>query len=264
MERRARGGDKKATNMELARDLASLSVFGGVLIYGIRDKTLDVVGVDAEALDSMKTRISQVAERSIHPPLSSIIHPEIRNPDDLSRAVLVVEVPASPLAPHMVEDKGGNAATRGRSYWGRSADGKRTLSDDEVRLLMSHRASSEEKFEGHLRMLVAEDPIPAPAPVDAPMWREPSRAATHNGHIYLLAGPCAPVVARTPSWRLRKTVVNLLSGERDGAAGAPAHLDLDYLIPRVRQSRHIGAAERWTEIAKTLCVILSVATGMRA
>lgn len=67
----------KGTNLELARDLASLSVFGGALIIGVADKTLDVVGVDDD-VEGLKSRISQVAGMTITPPLSPVSPPDSR------------------------------------------------------------------------------------------------------------------------------------------------------------------------------------------
>lgn len=59
----------KPANLELARDMASLSVDGGVLIVGIADArgaAGDVVGTDLAGLQS---RIAQVASGRISPPL---------------------------------------------------------------------------------------------------------------------------------------------------------------------------------------------------
>lgn len=161
----------KPVNTELARDLASLSVHGGVLVLGVRDKTFEVVGCDVEQLTQ---RISQVASMTVHPPLSPVVYPAIQHPEDEGLHVLVVEVPPSANAPHMVDN----------AYWGRSSDGKRKLSDPEVRTLMASRGSSDEAFLGRLLGLVEEDPLAQY--VDG--------HPTGQGHIYLLAEPCAPVI----------------------------------------------------------------------
>lgn len=178
----------KATNTELGKDLASMSVHGGVLIFGVRDKTFDVVGCDVSGLVD---RISQVASLRVHPPLSPIIYPAVSHPDDPEKAVLVVEVPPSQQAPHMVDD----------SYWGRSSNGKRKLSDAEVRGLLQNRASTETAFKERLLDMVDDDPL-ARLVVGHP---------TGNGHLYLLAEPCAPVLGRDPDFDLAPVVHNEIS-----------------------------------------------------
>lgn len=164
----------KATNLELARDLASLSVFGGSLIIGVADKTFDVVGVNADTVDGLKSRISQVAGMTITPPLSPVVHDPIVGP--ASKAVVVVSVPPSPVAPHMADG----------FYWGRSSDGKRKLSDPEVRVLMMARASSGTDFRARLAGMIDRDPL-ADFTQDHP---------TGQGHMYFLAEPCAPMPPR--------------------------------------------------------------------
>ncbi|MFK5636101.1 helix-turn-helix domain-containing protein [Ornithinimicrobium sp. LYQ103] len=164
----------KATNLELARDLASLSVFGGVLIIGVADKTFDVAGVSTEDLEPIKSRVSQVASITITPPLAPVIHDPISSPE--GKVVVVVSVPPSPVAPHMADG----------FYWGRSSDGKRKLSDPEVRTLMSARASNDADFLARLTRMVDRDPL-------ADFTEE---YPTGQGHMYFLAEPCAPMPPR--------------------------------------------------------------------
>lgn len=189
----------KPSNVELARDLASLSVHGGVLIYGVEDKTYSVVGCDISGLED---RISQVAAMGIHPPLSPVIYPPIADPHDASKYVLVVVVPASLQAPHMVDG----------SYWGRSSNGKRTLDDPEVRSLIASRESSDTKFRERLVGMVDHDPLA----------RFISDHPTGNGHVYLLAEPCAPVFGRADDLNLQKVVMTLM-GQRHGI-GTPSQV----------------------------------------
>lgn len=163
----------KPTNLELARDLASLSVYGGAFIIGVADRTFDVVGIEGD-IEGLRSRISQVATMSITPPLSPIIHDPIFGPDE--KVVLILSVPPSPVAPHMVDD----------AYWGRSSDGKRKLSDPEVRTLMMMRATSEADFISRLTSMVERDPL-----TDFTEGHP-----TGHGHTYLLAEPCAPMPPR--------------------------------------------------------------------
>jgi predicted HTH transcriptional regulator len=93
-------------NLELAWDLASLSPDGGVLIVGVRDPgqaAEDVVGTDDD-IESLRSRISQVAVGRVQPPLNVMLTP-VRHPTDEARHVLLVTVPASASAPHMVDER---------------------------------------------------------------------------------------------------------------------------------------------------------------
>jgi hypothetical protein len=131
-------------NLELARDLASLSVDGGVLVIGVRDPgqaAEDVAGT-TDDLESLKSRISQVAVGRVQPSLNITLTP-VRHPDDEARHVLLVTVPASASAPHMVDER----------YWGRSATGKRPLTDVEASRLWGQRRGARDDFEQRLRAL---------------------------------------------------------------------------------------------------------------
>lgn len=161
----------KPNNVELARDLASLSVYGGLLIFGVEDKTFKVLGCDTGGLDD---RVAQVAMTRVSPPLSPIIHRLLPDPDDESKSVMIVQVPRSRLAPHMVDD----------NYWGRSSNGKRKLSDAEVRELLQARATTSQEFRERLLRIVDNDPLA----------RLTEGHPTGNGHLYLLAEPCTPVI----------------------------------------------------------------------
>ena len=126
------------SNIELAKDLASLTVDGGVLLVGIKDDATtaaDVVGVEDTTLNSLRTRIDQIAGARVFPPMHVVAHP-VPGPVGSNRSVLVVEVPPSASSPHMVDEK----------CWGRSATGKRPLSDTDVARLMAQRTRRDERF----------------------------------------------------------------------------------------------------------------------
>lgn len=128
-------------NLELARDLASLSVEGGALVIGVRDPgdTADhVVGTD-DPLEGLKSRVDQVAAARVHPPLHVQLT-ALARPGDPGRNVLVVAVPASAAGPHMVDER----------YWGRSATGKRPLTDDEASRLLAGRRDARQDFTDRL------------------------------------------------------------------------------------------------------------------
>lgn len=184
-----------AANLELARDLASLSVDGGVLTVGVKDpgtKAAHIVGT-ADDMEGLKSRIDQIAGSTrIQPPLNVQFAPPIVNTADPTRAVLLVTVPASASAPHMVDGK----------YWGRSATGKRHLLDVEVSRLMMERRGRRDNFVEKLRSLEFS-PLPGPA-------------ERQYGHLRIMAEP-AVSLARPPltdvatSQHLRQLVTGSLS-----------------------------------------------------
>ena len=168
----------RSANLELAKDLASLSVDGGVLVIGITDasgKAGRVVGTD---LTGLQTRIPQVATGRISPPLSLTLD-VIHNPETPGVGLLLVTVPASEGAPHMVDSV----------YWGRDAHGKRILSDDEVRRLLADRRDRAAGFDDRLRTVVSR--------LDPPGLGE-------RGRMYVLLEPGASA---------REPVSDLLAGQ---------------------------------------------------
>ena len=137
-------------NRETAKDLASLTVDGGVLAIGVRDKKknqpltdADVVGTDDD-IDGLLKRLTHIARgTTVRPAIQIIPGPVLQHPDKPNRAALLISVPASASAPHMVAG----------SYWGRDAQGKRTLDDVEVDRLFHQRRLRQEDFESRLRAL---------------------------------------------------------------------------------------------------------------
>jgi hypothetical protein len=132
----------KPANLELARDLASLGADGGLLIVGIQDangKAGKVVGTDD--LLALRDRIDQVARSTVHPPLA-VSSSSILDPSDVSkgRGCLIVSVPASPDAPHMVD----------KHYWGRGDTGKVRLDDSQVQRYFEARRLRREEAAGKL------------------------------------------------------------------------------------------------------------------
>lgn len=155
----------KGANRELAKDLASLSVDGGTLLIGVVDKTLDVVGV-TEPFESVRTRVVQVASTVVSPPLHVDVS-TVAKPNAVgAEHVVIVAVPASGNAPHMVEGH----------YWGRSSEGKRILDDVEVERLMGRRSSGHADFESQLRGVTRV--------LDSGLHPEPA-----HGRLFLLAAP---------------------------------------------------------------------------
>ena len=159
-----------AANLELARDLASLSVDRGVLVIGVKNpgNQADHLVGTTDDLEGLKDRIDQVAGGTrIQPPLTVQMTP-IPHPTDPERYVLIVTVPASASAPHMVDEK----------YWGRGATGKRPLADVEVSRLFAQRRGHRDDFrERLLGLSTGLDPLQS--------------ELRQHGHLYVMAEPTA-------------------------------------------------------------------------
>lgn len=147
-----------------------MAVRGGTFVYGVHEDkqnhTFTVAEMDLPA--HLDQTIDQVARARVTPPLY-VTPTLVPNPAGPSRGLLVVEVPASPTAPHMV----------GGVYYGRSETGKVPLPDDEVERLILLRG----RVEGQLRaeMVVTRESAD-------PMAQWPDRVS----HLYLTALPTQP------------------------------------------------------------------------
>jgi hypothetical protein len=160
LKRELAAGD--AANKELAADLASLSVDGGLLFIGVDEDTGP--GLAPVLLDGLAERVEQVARARIDEPVH-LTFAAIMSKKQPGRGYLLVRVPASPRAPHMV----------GHRYWGRGDKTKFHLADSQVELLMARRAKWAADTEQDLREWMARDPIAA---VDR-----------KNGHLFIVASP---------------------------------------------------------------------------
>jgi hypothetical protein len=152
-------------NKELARDLAQFALDSGSLLIGVEeDKATNTWQRYPVPLNGLPERIEQVAQHAIDPPLV-VIPRAIPSKDDPSIGYVFVEVPASPVAPHMVEG----------TYFGRGEKTRIRLSDAEVIRHHTSRASAESIGERLLREEVRREPIPD--------------ASRELGHMYLVAQP---------------------------------------------------------------------------
>jgi len=153
-------------NAALAQDLASLAIDGGVLIIGIEDHESRAGAVRGVELGQLADRVDQVARAKVHPPLL-VRSVEVRDPDRPGWGCLIVHVPASPQAPHMVDNV----------YYGRGDRANRKLGDEEVRSILARGAQQHQDVAEQLSRLAQEDPVP-----------DEHRS---NGHLYLIAQPLA-------------------------------------------------------------------------
>jgi hypothetical protein len=151
-----------AANKELAVDLASLAIDGGLLIIGVDEATGP--GLSAVPLAGLAERVEQVARTRIDEPLS-LTFMEIESASNSAAGYLLVRVPASPRAPHMVDHR----------YWGRGDKTKYRLSDGEVERLVALRDRWAINAEQALSDWMAQEPV--------------DLDKRHNAHLFVVADP---------------------------------------------------------------------------
>ena len=139
---------KREVHEELARDLASLAVRGGYLVFGVEEDkaahTFTVVNIPLPA--HLDQTVNQVARDFIDPPL--LVAPTLLiSPGSLGDGMMVVEVPESPDAPHMV----------GGTYYGRSETGRVKLTDNEVERLILQRGRADDRLHAAMAGTIAAD-----------------------------------------------------------------------------------------------------------
>jgi hypothetical protein len=119
----------RGSNLELAKDLASLAVDGGLFVVGVKDDDGRAGKVCGAALAGLDDRVDQVARDGIHPSLEVRCH-RVPDPDRPGVGCLLVHVPSSAGAPHMVDNV----------YYGRGDKSKFPLGDERVREILASRA----------------------------------------------------------------------------------------------------------------------------
>lgn len=156
----------KASNKELARDLAQFSIDGGNLLVGITEQE-GPPQLTPVALAGLCERIEQVASMTVDPPLFVNCR-EIRADADATTGYILVQVPPSPTAPHMVDGV----------YYGRGDKTRTRLSDAEVERHHRARTNSAKNVSELLDAYASRDPVP-------PDLRTRAR-------LYVVAAPVTP------------------------------------------------------------------------
>lgn len=157
----------KGANRELARDLSSFAIDGGCYIVGVEeDKETNTFKPVPLPLAGLSERIEQVARTLPDPPLA-VLTQEIGSAQDPTKGYLIVHIPPSGLAPHMVDNK----------YLGRGHQTKHYLSDPEVRRLHEQRRATEQDGLSLLQHQFDRDPVP--------------EYTRNQAHLFLLAEPIA-------------------------------------------------------------------------
>lgn len=136
---------------ELARDAASFANEGGVLLYGVEeDRKTGKLTLAPTPLAGLAERIEQIVHQRCDPPLFVQCHPIPASSEDTENGFLIVEIPPSPLAPHMVEGK----------YHGRGDKTKHVLSDAAVERLHAIRTARQASTQQLIDTEIARDPLP--------------------------------------------------------------------------------------------------------
>lgn len=92
---------KLGSSDEVAKDIAAMSLNGGVLIYGIDEdpETLTATRIEPVAFKGAEERIRQIAASNIAPPCELEVE-IIRKAEGDSAGAIAVRVPESLQAPH--------------------------------------------------------------------------------------------------------------------------------------------------------------------
>jgi hypothetical protein len=140
-------GERQKAFAELARDVASMATRGGFLVFGVdEDKSTTPPTFTPHPMPlppGIKDDIDRAVRDRITPPVYIEVT-ALEDPQVPGSGFLVVEVPDSDLAPHMVD--GG--------YFGRSDSGRTKLSDDQVEHLMLQRSQRGERIKPEMAVMV--------------------------------------------------------------------------------------------------------------
>ena len=144
----------KGKSKDLAIDVAAMSADGGTLLYGVGEDDNDRLTVSQPfELAGARERVDQIVRSTISEPPTIEVY-TIPTDDDVSLGYLVIHVPASPRAPHMV------TVGKEHRYYGRSATGNVLLTEGEVARLYERRQRWELDRDGMLEEAIGLAPIP--------------------------------------------------------------------------------------------------------
>ena len=173
-------GSGASPNAELAKDIASMTLNGGVIIIGLAEdkRTRTASEISAVTLSGMEERIRQVAG-SLISPAPELRIASIASPTDARLGIVVVEVPASPQAPHQ---------THGR-FPCRDGVVTRFLSEPEIARL----------YEQRQRLRTRSDRVGS---FDS-AFHPDQRVAAGNGigALDLVVNPVAPAASGVSAWQ---------------------------------------------------------------
>jgi hypothetical protein len=143
-------GELPPNSRELAKDVASMANDGGVLVFGVgEDDSGAPTILSPFQLEGAAERISSMIRSSLaEPPVVEVKTLPRKDSPDIG--YLLVIVPASPRAPHMVVVKGDNR------YYGRGPKGNIPLTEGEVARLYQRRQVWESDRGTHLDLVIRD------------------------------------------------------------------------------------------------------------
>lgn len=151
-------GGRKA----IAADLAAFSIHGGTIVFGVDEPSDGVFSLDPAPLAGWREWVSQIGVNGVQPAITVRTRALFV---DAESGYLVVDVAASPKAPHMARQR----------YYGRSDTTNRVLSDVEVRELWQRNLAQADRSQSILSDWIDSDPTP-------PELR-------NNAHLFVVAQP---------------------------------------------------------------------------
>lgn len=141
-------------NVETAKDISAMAnTNGGVIIYGIEEDSDKIPSIpNPILLSGQRERIDQIVRTSVSEvPYYSIT--SIPTSNDPSLGYIVVKIPPSERAPHMVVVK------NEKRFYGRGETGNYILSEKEVARLYERRVTSESNIMSILEEFISQCPI---------------------------------------------------------------------------------------------------------
>ena len=110
---------------DLAREFVAFSnAEGGIIVFGVADKTGDIVGLDKEEIEEIGQLIGNTANENVKPP----IHPLMQNILIDDKRLVVVTIKKGVNKPY---------ATSGGEYYIKSGSDKKKISHEELRRLFA-------------------------------------------------------------------------------------------------------------------------------
>ncbi len=114
----------KASN-KLAKEFVAFSnAQGGIIIFGIVDKTYEIVGLNSEQIERIGQLIGNVADNNVKPP----IHPLMQNISIGDKKIIIVSIDNGASKPY---------ATSSGDYYIKSGADKKKISQEELRRLFA-------------------------------------------------------------------------------------------------------------------------------
>lgn len=222
----------KGKSKDLAKDVAAMANYGGVLLYGLGEdenqrptvpKPFDLAGA--------RERVDQIVQSSISEPPVIEIYP-IPTESDPSIGYLVVVVPPSQWAPHMVTASGDNR------YYGRGATGNIQLSEGAVARLYGRRQQQTETNSNtppEIALGAVLDEAVASSPVEP-----------HEGYafLHLVARPVVPDENLLEKARGEQRSEPFLNGLFSAAASAEVY-SIPYSPDLLEANNFERRAEGW-------------------